>query len=153
MAQQTLTSGSSANDFQPVTGNPQSDVGGGLQKNSSNLQPLTSSTDSNVFNQPGINAQAFPKTNSLKVISTGTQSSPVDTQNTTPKASTNVGLTIFIFAAIAAVLVILILAKLAKPPKSPDENDVKPSKADTQTPKNKKKFKSKKKSSKKRSKS
>lgn len=64
---QTTSGGSKATDFQPPTGNPQGNVGGGLQPNSAALQPTTTN-GSNVFNQPGVNAQAFPQTSSLRVL-------------------------------------------------------------------------------------
>lgn len=66
----TTSSGSRAADFQPETQNPQNNVGGGLQTGGGGLQPVAPSNGSNVFDQPGINPQAFPQTSSLQVIDT-----------------------------------------------------------------------------------
>lgn len=66
----TTTGASSAADFQPPTQNPQNNVGGGLQPGSTALQPTSTSNGSNIFNQPGINPQAFPQTSTLQVIDT-----------------------------------------------------------------------------------
>lgn len=83
----TTSGGSRATDFQPTTRNPQNNVGGGLQPVGNNLQPIGTTNGSNVFNQPGVNPQAFPKTNSLQVIDTTSPGlSPVipETANTSP---------------------------------------------------------------------
>ena len=66
----TTSGGSKATDFQPQTGNPQSNVGGGLQPVEGGMQPSTTNNGTNVFEQPGINPQAFPQTGSLQVIDT-----------------------------------------------------------------------------------
>ncbi len=64
---QTSTSagGSNAQDFQPLTQNPQSNVDGSLQPNGA--------SPSSLFQQPDANQQAFPTTNSLRVLSSGTK--------------------------------------------------------------------------------
>ncbi len=107
--------GSNATDFQPTTRNPQGNVGGGLQP--------TTSDQSNVFNQPGINPQAFPKTNSLRVISNGTQvqATPASQPDTTPPSWG--ALTLFFIAIVAVVVVLVVIIKAAKPSdKQPEEH-------------------------------
>jgi hypothetical protein len=113
---QTSSGGQTA-DFQPVTSNPQSNVGGGLQPNNANLQPTTAANNTNAFNQPGINPQAFPQTNSLQVLGTHTGTlTPAVTQNAPPPPGPHV-LAWFLIVALAAIAGLLLLAKTAKPAK------------------------------------
>ncbi|HSX23862.1 MAG TPA: hypothetical protein VLE74_02065 [Candidatus Saccharimonadales bacterium] len=104
-----------ATDFQPTTGNPQNNVGGGLQPNSANLQPTTATNSANSFNQPGINPQAFPKVNSLHVLgsqttipNTTTIDTPIQPAHTNPLIG-------FMVVAVMVIVGLLLLAKLARP--------------------------------------
>ena len=148
----TTTGGSSATDFQPTTRNPQGNVGGGLQPNSTTLQPTTSSGDSNVFNLPGVNAQAFPQTTSLRVLSTGSQIQPgTNPRNTTDPVSQGWGMLTIFFVAIAVVAIILfVMVKVAKPVHKTEEILPEVPQTSATPGKAKKKFKKKKKTAKNR---
>lgn len=152
MEQQSTSGGSKSTDFQPITGNPQSDVNGSLQPNSANLQPITTSNGSNVLNQPGVNSQAFPKTDSLQVLSTGSPSSTSNAQLNKNNSAGSGFLTVFIIAVLVLVSVILALAKMAKP--AQDTKNIQPEEPKPKIDQNKpkKKTKSKKNKSKKTSK-
>ena len=152
MAQETTSGGSKSTDFQPVTGNPQENVSGSLQPNSANLQPITTTNGSNVFNQPGINSQAFPKTDSLQVLSTGTKSSKPNNTLSANAPKDSGFLTIFVVAVVVTVIVILAFAKMAKPIQDSKETVTEESIPTTNQPKSKKNLKNKKKKSKKRNK-
>lgn len=105
MAEQTNTGASNAADFQPPTDNPQSNVGGGVQP--------TTTNGSNVFNQPGINPQAFPKVNSLKV-NTNTVASQDSTDSSA--GSPGWGALTWVFIAGAVVVTgLILLFRAAKP--------------------------------------
>ena len=118
----TASGASNATDFQPTTRNPQGNVGGSLQPNSNSLQPLTTAGESNVFNQPGVNPQAFPKTNSLRVLSTGTKSQTSAAQPDYNPSSIGWGtLTLFFIAILATIVGIFFLVKTAKPAESKTE--------------------------------
>ncbi len=152
MEQQSTSGGSKSTDFQPTTGNPQSNVNGSLQPNSANLQPATTSSGINVFNQPGVNSQAFPQTDSLKVLSTGSRSNNSNltvARNDTPG---NGFLTIFIVSVVVTVIVILAVAKIAKPIRGAETIVPEEPSATTVRPKSMKKRKNKSKKSKKRNK-
>ncbi len=112
----TIPGGSTSTDIQPPTRNPQGNVGGGLQPNSAFLQPITSSSSSNAFNQPGVNPQAFPKTSSLQVESTGTTLQASWQKSDSTSNSRGISAMTLFFVAIAVVLAVLILIlKFAKP--------------------------------------
>lgn len=151
----TTSGGSTATDFQPMTRNPQGNVGGGLQPNSATLQPVTSSSGSNSFNQPGVNPQAFPQTGSLRVVSTGTavQASGADADIASDSQGFN-ALTLFFLAIAVVIVVIVILIKVAKPAqKAEQEPEKKPTITENpiaKAAKPKKKSKKKKKSTKKK---
>lgn len=152
MNQQSSSGGSKSTDFQPITENPQSNVNGGLQPNSANLQPTTSSDSSNIFNQPGVNPQAFPKTDSLQVLSTG---SKPDNTNKSISSNASTGshfLTIFIVAVIVTLIIILAVAKLAVPAQNTEETNAEEPEQIFNQIKPKKKSKNKNKKSKKRNK-
>lgn len=108
----STTSGASrATDFQPTTRNPQGNVGGGLQPNSANLQPISPPNGSNIFNQPGVNPQAFPQTDSLKVLSssTGTPASNPPENNTYSPGSSSYLLPIIIGIITLGILLFIVL--------------------------------------------
>ncbi len=109
MADQTTTGASNAADFQPPTDNPQSGVGGGVQP--------TTTNGSNVFNQPGINPQAFPKTESLHVVTSSSQALAGATSSDVTSSSPSWGTFTIVF--IVAVLLLgglVIMLRTAKPP-------------------------------------
>ncbi len=94
-------------DFQPPTGNPQNDVGGGLQPNSTLPQPVENN------NQPGQpNPQALPKTDNLKVITStnGTQPAPV------APAKSQVGAWVWLPAIIGVIIAVVIFKRDKKAP-------------------------------------
>lgn len=120
---QSTNQGSQAVDFQPTTQNPQGNVGGGLQPNSANLQPISPTNGSNVFNQPGINPQAFPQTTNLRVA--GSQATRSIANTSTPDQASNSPSwgTFSVFFVVAAILIIglLVIVKFAKP--APSDQD------------------------------
>ena len=116
------------------------------------MQPITTSNGSNVFNQSGVNPQAFPKTDSLQVLSTGTKLNKSNDKISGNESKGSGFLTIFIVAVVVTLIVILAVAKMAKPAQ---ENKITIPEAPnpaTELPKSKKKIKTKKKKSKKRNK-
>lgn len=131
----STNSGSNSSDFQPPTGNPQSNVGGGLQ-------PTSTTNGSNVFNQPNINAQAFPSTSSLQVQTTGVGASPT---SDTKQSGFNGGVTLIIIVAAVLVVGMLLLAKTAKSPESAKEKTVEEPVVAIKSSRSKKKLRAKKK--------
>ncbi len=102
-----MDSSSNSSDFQPPTGNPQNNVGGGLQPNSSLPQPIEST------NQPGQpNPQALPRKDDLKVVTAtnGTQLTP----NTPPQGQ--IGPWVWLPAIIGLVIAIMIFKREKKVP-------------------------------------
>lgn len=110
----STNSGSKASDFQPPTGNPQSNVGGGLQ-------PTSTTNGSNVFNQPNINAQAFPSTGSLQVQTTGVGASATPD---TKQSGFSSGIIVTIIIAIVLLTGLLLRAKTTKTPAPVTEKTV-----------------------------
>lgn len=109
MADQTTAGGSNAADFQPPTDNPQSGVGGGVQP--------TTTNGSNVFNQPGINPQAFPKTDSLRVVTTNTTQTLTSSDSTAASSSAPgwSALTVVLVAAVVLLGGLVLMLRAAKP--------------------------------------
>ena len=132
---------SNAADFQPPTGNPQQNVGG-------NLQPLVPTPQNDVFNQPKINSQELPQTNSLSVTSNGAPNTSNPSVNSLP--SSNIGWfnpMTFMIIVIFMIATLLLIAKSAKPlPKPANEEPVTKTKSTHSKSKSKKKSKSRKKS-------
>ena len=138
----TSSGASNAPDFQPPTSNPQSNVGG-------DVQPVTPTNGSNVFNEPGINAQAFPATDNLKVQSNGSSQPASAVPVATITSSGWTPLAVFLLTTIVLVSIILLIARSAKPAAKQVDEPVKPARATNKSKTNKKKT-AKKKSSKKR---
>lgn len=141
MEQQTTSGGSKSTDFQPPTGNPQQNVNGNLQPNSANLQPLSTPNGSNVFNQPGVNPQAFPKTDSLQVLNLGPKSANLSQPSKANQTPANGFLAIFLTAVAVVVIVILVIAKMAKPlthTEDAQEEEIKPVKTQSKSSRPKK---------------
>lgn len=130
---QTTSGGSRSTDFQPPTQNPQGNVGGGLQ-------PVTTNNNSNVFNQPGVNAQAFPKTNSLRV-QTNKTGEPASVTQTSPSAGSSLLLPLLL--GIAAIVVLIVLALSSKPADKLEKKLPETPQAKAEAPKNKTKKKKK----------
>ena len=131
---------SNAADFQPPTGNPQ-------QNGGDNLQPLVPSEQNDVFDQPQINSQDLPQTNTLTVISNGTPNT--SQANTTISPANTFGWfnpMTFMIIVIVFIAILLLIAKSAKPlPPSDQQMPI----AKTKTPKTKSKSKKKSKTRKK----
>lgn len=100
------TGGSNAQDFQPPTGNPQSDVGGGLQPNAANLQPVPGAGSTT-------NPQNLPTTNNLQVASNGLPASAPIVKTTGIKFLP-AGLVILIFFVLLAVAVAVAFSRRSK---------------------------------------
>lgn len=105
----TPNGASNASDFQPLTQNPQGNVGGGLQP---------TSPSSNVFNQPDTNPQALPQVNSLQVANNGTK---VTDQATNPSAQPLPWALVSVIL-VAAVLLVALFYALSKKGGKPAED-------------------------------
>lgn len=97
-----------SSDSQALTRNPQADVGGNLQPNISNLQPVTGSSQSQ-----SLDLQTLPRVNSLSVqTSSAGKAAPPETPlpNTTPP------IWLFVIVPIVLIGVLLIAARRDREP-------------------------------------